>query len=64
MGSGTTDEKATQSLVGREQVANWIRRVRQGDQDAFVSLAKQYEPDNTLRHILHDLKHKQARMQS
>ena len=44
MGSGTTDEKAAQSIVGREQVANWIRRVRQGDQDAFVSLAKQYEP--------------------
>ena len=44
MGSGTTDEKATQSIVGREQVAKWIRRVRQGDQDAFVSLVKQYEP--------------------
>lgn len=44
MGSGTTDEKVTQSIADREQVAKWIRQVRQGDQDAFVSLAKQYEP--------------------
>ena len=44
MGSGATDEKKGASLGDREQVLNWIRGVRQENEDAFVSLAKRYEP--------------------
>ena len=44
MGSDTTAGKGIPTMGDREQVLNWIGRVRQNDQDAFVCLADRYEP--------------------
>ena len=40
----TTEERENSAMSDRERVLHRIGDVRRGDQEAFVSLAKQYEP--------------------